>query len=30
MFFFGAPVFCGLAVLGGLIAALAVDRGTLR
>jgi hypothetical protein len=30
MFFFGAPVFCGLAVLGGLIAALAVDRGILR
>jgi hypothetical protein len=26
MFFFGAPVFCGLAVLGGLVAAFAVDR----
>lgn len=27
MFFFGAPLFCGLVVLGGLLAAFGVDRG---
>jgi hypothetical protein len=27
MFFFGAPLFCGLAVLGGLVAAFALERG---
>lgn len=27
MFFFGAPLFCGLAVVGGLIAAFGLDRG---
>lgn len=30
MFFFGAPVFCGLAVLGGLVAAFGLDRGRTR
>jgi hypothetical protein len=30
MFFFGSPVFCGLAVLGGLLGAFAADRAALR
>lgn len=30
MFFFGSPLFCGLAVLGGLLGAFSADRAATR